>query len=101
MSLVASVLEQTPLSAIMDALGDPIRLKIVRMLLENGEIGCGGFELDLPKSTRSHHFKVLRDAGIILKHEEGTKIFNYINEEALEERCPGLVNMIRRSAGPY
>ncbi len=98
---VLSVLVKTPLSTIMDALGDPIRLKIVRMLLEKGEIACGGFDLDLPKSTRSHHFKVLRDAGIILKHEEGTSIYNYIDRESLEERCPGLLEMLTQAEPPY
>jgi len=93
-------LKRLPLSSILDALSDPIRLKIVKMLLEKGEVACGEFGIDMAKSTLSHHFKVLRDAGIIQKREEGTKKFNSLCKEELEARCPGLIDSLFKVKAP-
>ncbi len=56
---------QQELHQVLAALGDPVRLTIVRQLAERGEVPCGGFHFDLAKSTLSHHFKVLRESGVV------------------------------------
>ncbi len=73
------------------ALGDPVRLEMVRQLAERGEVPCGGFHFDLAKSTLSHHFKVLREAGVVASRSEGTSLINSLNREEMEQRFPGLL----------
>jgi DNA-binding transcriptional ArsR family regulator len=79
---------------VLAALGDPVRLNIVRQLAERGEVACGGFGLDLAKSTLSHHFKVLRDAGLVGARAEGTSLMNYLERDAVERRFPGLLTSV-------
>ncbi|MBI3408140.1 MAG: helix-turn-helix transcriptional regulator [Planctomycetes bacterium] len=79
------------LARVLYALGDPIRLEIVRQLARQGEIPCLGFGIDMPKSSLSHHFRVLREAGILGSRAEGTSIFNFLQVEELERRFPGLL----------
>jgi len=79
------------LARVLQALGDPVRLDIVRQLARRGEIPCGGFGVDMPKSSLSHHFRVLREAGILGSRSRGTSIFNFLLIEELERRFPGLL----------
>ena len=77
------------LSEVLAALGDPVRLEIVQALQE-GERGASAFECNLANSTRSHHLKVLREAGIIAHRAEGTRCFVALRPD-LEQRFPGLL----------
>ena len=56
-------IEEMTLAAVMAALSDPMRVAIVRQLAAEGERTCGTFDLGISKATRSHHFRVLREAG--------------------------------------
>lgn len=93
-------LKEVPLSAIFYALSDPARLNIVRDLMEKEEVACGEFECSVSKSTMSHHFKVLREAGLIQKREDGARQLNSLRRKEIEERCPGLLNALLKSRGP-
>ena len=66
------------LPRVLAALGDPVRLDIVRQLAERGEVPCGGFGIEMPKSTLSHHFRVLREAGVLGMRGEGTTVLNFL-----------------------
>lgn len=88
---------QQELHQVLAALGDPVRLTIVRQLAERGEVPCGGFQFDLAKSTLSHHFKVLRESGIVASRPEGTSLINCLNREELEKRFPGLLDGVLRA----
>jgi DNA-binding transcriptional ArsR family regulator len=79
------------LHEVLAALGDPVRLDIVRQLADRGEVPCGGFGLDLAKSTLSHHFKVLREAGLVGARSEGTSLMNYLEKDAIDRKFPGLL----------
>ena len=85
------------LSEVLAALADPLRLKIVRMLDSEGEKSCGSFEIEIPKSSLSHHFKVLRDSGIVLTHREGKNQINSLNRGALKKQYPGLLESVLRA----
>lgn len=85
------------LARILHALGDPVRLDIVRQLARQGEIACGGFGLEMPKSSLSHHFRVLREAGILGSRSEGTCLFNFLLREELEQSFPGLLGGVIRN----
>lgn len=91
------IIDQLCLSAILSALGDPIRLKIIKNLSDKRETTCASCNIDLPKSALSHHFKVLREAGLIRVRIEGKQRFLSIRYDELEERFPGLLDSVIRS----
>ncbi len=90
-------IDQLCLSTILNALGDPIRLQIIKSLASQCETTCACCNINLPKSTLSHHFKVLREAGLIKVRIEGKQRFLSIRSNELEVRFPGLLNTIIKS----
>lgn len=92
--------DQLSLSAILNALGDPIRLQILKQLACGREKTCSCCQVDLPKSALSHHFKVLREAGIINVRIEGKQRFLSIRYDDLEQRFPGLLRAVINSIEP-
>ena len=87
------------LHEVLAALGDPVRLDIVRQLAVRGEVPCGGFHLDLAKSTLSHHFKVLREAGLVGARSEGTSLMNYLDRDGIDRQFPGLLDGVLGAGG--
>ena len=89
-------LENISLPMVLQALADPCRLKIVRELLKakGGELACSEVPLDVAKATRSHHFDVLREAGVIQARPEGTKCMTSVRKRELARRFPGLLKLI-------
>jgi DNA-binding transcriptional ArsR family regulator len=79
------------LTAVLYALSDDTRLQIVQSLAKTPEIACSYFDIHMPKSSLSHHFRVLRASGIITTRREGTALFNRLRTEDLEERFPGVL----------
>ena len=88
------------LPLLLHALSDPTRLEIVRRLAceESGELSCKQIELPVTKATASHHFKVLRLAGVIAQHDEGTRRISSLRRDDLEQRFPGLLDSVLRAA---
>jgi DNA-binding transcriptional ArsR family regulator len=82
------------LTTVLQALGDPVRLRIVRVLAAEGEQPCGSVELGVSKATRSHHFRVLREAGMTRTRLEGTRRLVTLRREDLDARFPGLLDAI-------
>lgn len=84
------------LAAIFYALGDPIRLQIVRNLAAEKELSCGAALqiIKLPKSTLSHHFRILRDSGLVHSRKSGTQNINRLRREDIEARFPGLLGTL-------
>lgn len=82
---------------VLYALSDPLRLRIVRTLAEEGETSCGTFGIRMPKSSLSHHFKVLRDAGVIATHSEGVKRINALRRKELDKAFPGLLEAVLKA----
>ena len=92
--------EEIDLPSLLHALSDPMRLEIVRSLWcsERGELSCKEIELPVSKATGSHHFKVLREAGVIAQHDEGTRRMSNLRRDDLERRFPGLLDSVLRAA---
>lgn len=83
------------LDAVLSALADPIRRMIVRQLADgHTEQACIAFCLPVGKSTSTHHFRVLREAGVIEQRYHGTAILNSLRSADLEARFPGLLPAI-------
>jgi len=87
-------LEDVSVETVLAALGDPTRLEIVRKLLAEGEMPCGVICEQSPKSTASHHFRVLREAGITHTRNQGTQRLVSIRQDELEARFPGLIKLL-------
>ena len=87
------------LEGVLHALSDPVRLGIVRELAEaGGERRCGSFVHAVTKSTMTHHFKVLREAGVIRQRQEATLRLTSLRREDLDTRFPGLLDRILEAA---
>ena len=87
---------EIPLHLIMQALADPGRIAIVRELLAAGgrALACNEVRLSLSKATRSHHFEVLREAGIIFTEMNGTKCMTSLRRKELDAHFPGLLKLV-------
>ena len=87
-----------PLEDLLAALSDPVRLRIVRTLAAEDEgRACGTFDLPVTKSTASHHFKVLREAGVIEQELRGRTRHTTLRRDYLEQHYPGLLELVLRS----
>jgi DNA-binding transcriptional ArsR family regulator len=83
------------LPTVLHALSDPQRLRIVSLPAERGEAcACGSFGLDVTKSTMTHHFRVLREAGVVSQQAVGTSKLNTLRRADLDERFPGLLDAV-------
>lgn len=83
--------EEIALEDVFHALSDPFRLEVVRRLAAEGEQSCQALEGDRPKSSVSHHFRVLREAGLIRTRNEGVTRMNALRRDDIEQRFPGLL----------
>lgn len=80
----------------MQALSDPCRIAIVRQLLQakGRALACNEVKLKISKATRSHHFEVLREAGIIATKVEGTKCMTSLRDRDFNKAFPGLLKIV-------
>jgi DNA-binding transcriptional ArsR family regulator len=86
------------LPGVLHALSDPQRLEIVRTLAESASpVACGSIKLDVVKSTMTHHYRVLRESGVIRQKREGTTKLTELRREDLDARFPGLLDAVLSS----
>ncbi|MFI6478956.1 ArsR/SmtB family transcription factor [Nonomuraea sp. NPDC050663] len=88
---------EVSLQAALDALGDPVRRRIVRELASQPDWTrpCGTFtHLPVAKSTLSHHFSVLRNVGLLEQRDEGARRLNRLRAAEFDERFPGLLALV-------
>ncbi|ONI71452.1 transcriptional regulator [Kribbella sp. ALI-6-A] len=79
--------------AVLQALGEPVRLTIVRALAGVPEgIACGELELPVTASTRAHHLRTLREAGVLTTRTEGTRRISKLRRDDLDALYPGLLD---------
>ena len=90
-------LADVPLTAVLAALSDPLRLGVVRLLADGSERQWGEFDAPVSKSTLSHHMKVLRTAGITATRAEGTRCYVHLRREELDEA----ISEMMATDGPY
>jgi DNA-binding transcriptional ArsR family regulator len=79
---------------VLHALADPTRMTIVRTLAAEHERACGTFPVDVAPSTLSHHFKVLRESGLIQQREEVNRRISTLRRAELDARFPGLLDAV-------
>lgn len=88
------------IGAIFAALADPLRRQVVLTLAQNPEEirDCSSFALPVTKATRTHHFRVLRDAGLIRQVDHGNGRTNQLRLAELKKRFPGLADLLLAEA---
>jgi DNA-binding transcriptional ArsR family regulator len=95
--LVEPAVEELRLEHVLAALADPLRLAVVKKLLleaEEFDHPCGWFGIDRPKSSLTHHFRVLREAGVTRQRQYGLERRSQVRVDDLEQRFPGLLALV-------
>lgn len=88
-------MEAITLQGVLDALVDPVRRSIVRQLAQaQDDMACGTFDISVSRSTGTHHFKVLRQAGVIRQYYVGTSRMNELRADDLARLFPGLLTAV-------
>jgi DNA-binding transcriptional ArsR family regulator len=91
--------EEIRLEAVLHALSDPMRLHIVSELAApHAELSCSDFDLPVTKSTTTHHFRVLRESGVIRQIYRGTAKMNALRRDDLDGLFPGLLDSLLAAA---
>ena len=86
--------EDIELTRVLYALSDPVRLDVVRQLDREGEATCAALDCGRPKSSMSHHFRVLRESGVIRTRTDGTAHMNELRRADLDRLFPGLLQAV-------
>ncbi|MEU4842476.1 ArsR/SmtB family transcription factor [Nocardia testacea] len=93
--------EQICIENVLSALGNPIRLAAVRVLADGGERNCTSVLETIgvtAKSTMTHHWRVLREGGVIYQIPSGRENLVTLRREDLDARYPGLLEAILSGA---
>ncbi|MHA5053226.1 ArsR/SmtB family transcription factor [Streptomyces sp. SD15] len=82
----------------LSAVADPVRIKLIRELAGSSDWtrSCGSFDVPVGKAALSHHFSVLRGAGLVEQRDQGPKRVNRLRREEFEARFPGLLDLLLR-----
>lgn len=93
-------LSEMKLGAIFAALSDPVRLDVVLALAADPEEirHCSSFNLPVSKQTRTHHFRVLRESGLIRQVDLGNSRTNRLRVAELDKKFPGLIKLLLKAA---
>ena len=94
--------DDVSLTTALAALADPIRLRLIRELADaaDWEHTCSSFDVPIGKAALSHHFAVLRAAGLLEQRDLGAKRANRLRREEFERRFPGLLTLALRDGQP-
>ncbi|WP_416968771.1 ArsR/SmtB family transcription factor [Streptomyces sp. 4F14] len=84
----------------LSAVADPVRITLLRELADSPvwTRSCGSFDVPVGKAALSHHFAVLRGAGLVEQRDEGPRRVNRLRREEFEARFPGLLDLVLRDA---
>ena len=87
------------LQQVLAALADPVRLEMVLRMARTGEpVACGDLYDTINKSTASHHFKILREAGLTERVVLGGQTHQLLRAREVEEALPGVLSSVVAAA---
>ena len=87
-------LESVSIEQVLYALSDPLRLAMVRRLVKEGEVSCAALGCGKAKSSMSHHFRVLRESGLVQTRTKGVTHLNSVRRKELDKKFPGLLRAV-------
>jgi DNA-binding transcriptional ArsR family regulator len=88
-------LDTIALTTLLHALSDPTRFGIVETLFSEGsDRACGTFPVEVAPSTLSHHFRVLRESGLIRQEDRGNQRWTSLRAIEIEQRFPGVLDAL-------
>ncbi|MDQ8705148.1 helix-turn-helix transcriptional regulator [Streptomyces sp. LHD-70] len=90
--------EQVALLTALSALADPVRIQLIRELAAHPDwtLSCSNFDVPVGRAAKSHHFTVLRAAGLVEQRDQGPKRLNRLRREEFDARFPGLLDLTLR-----
>ena len=94
---VGSEADALDLGVVFRALADEHRRSVMKELaadLSDSERGCNSFDLPISKQTQTHHFRVLREAGLIDEIDYGNRKGIRLRRAGVEKRFPGLLALL-------
>ncbi len=89
--------EEIVFGSVLSALADPLRRQVVMELTQapaGTERTCASFGLPVSKATLTHHFRVLREAGLIRQVDRGNTRAATLRREEIDRRLPGLLDLV-------
>jgi DNA-binding transcriptional ArsR family regulator len=96
LSKSSELIPVAPLQQVLAALADPVRLEMVRRLAdaEGRTAACSLLYNGIGKSTASHHFKTLREAGVTQRIVEDGQTHQRLRTDDVEAAYPGVLTSI-------
>jgi DNA-binding transcriptional ArsR family regulator len=89
--------DELRIEAVLDAMANPIRLRIIERLAAGEELTCSTVLPEVTPSTASRHWHVLREAGILFARRDGRIILHHLRRDDLDARFPGLLDSVLRA----
>lgn len=86
--------EEVSLERVLFALSDPIRLRMVRTLAVSTKVNSLALGPNMPRSTITHHTRILREAGLTRTEPDGRNCWISLRRNLIEEKFPGLLEII-------
>ncbi|QYM71729.1 helix-turn-helix domain-containing protein [Pseudochrobactrum sp. Wa41.01b-1] len=89
--------DEIVLGTVLSALADPLRRRVIMELTQapsGTERTCASFGLPVSKATLTHHFRVLREAGLIRQVDRGNSRAAALRREEIDKRLPGLLDLV-------
>lgn len=89
--------DEIDLGAVMSALADPLRRRVIAVLASDPvstERSCASFGLPVAKASLTHHFRTLREAGLISQINRGNCRNSTLRRSDIEARFPGLLALL-------
>jgi DNA-binding transcriptional ArsR family regulator len=97
MDLPAPPIVEVNLGQVFRALADPHRRAVIAELAgdpADNERACSSFDMPVTKSTKTHHWRALREAGLITQRDAGNGTFVRLRRAEFEQRFPGLLHIL-------
>ena len=97
MQLSVPPMSKVDLDHVLRALADPQRRRVVVALVadpNDGERACSSFDLPVAKSTRTHHWRTLREAGLVTQRDAGNGTYVRLRRTEFDKRFPGLLDTL-------
>lgn len=88
--------EELEVGPILLALADANRRRVVSELAErpDEERLCASFDMPVSKSSRTRHWRVLREAGLVYQRDAGNGLYMRLRKDDLDRRFPGLIQAV-------